>query len=103
MMISLVKPNHEVICRIVYLIDEPGPVHRYGFAYGTTGRHVERGEERFTIEWCEADDMVWYDIYAISQPACWMVRLGYPLARRLQRKFARDSKNAMIRAVGIVQ
>jgi hypothetical protein len=27
-------------------------------------------------------------------------RLGYPLARRLQRRFARDSIGAMMRAVG---
>jgi uncharacterized protein (UPF0548 family) len=87
------------ICRIVYVIDESGRFHRFGFAYGTTPNHVERGEERFTIEWHHADDSVWYDICAFSQPAYWMVRLGYPLARRLQRKFARDSKNAMLRAV----
>jgi uncharacterized protein (UPF0548 family) len=87
------------ICRIVYVFDEPGPIRRFGFAYGTTEHHVERGEERFAIEWHEADDSVWYDICAFSQPAYWMVRLGYPLARRLQRKFAGDSKNAMLRAV----
>ncbi len=87
------------VCRIVYLIDEPGPVRRFGFAYGTLPYHVERGEERFTIEWNQADDAVWYDIYAFSKPAYWMVRLGYPLARRLQRRFARDSKQAMLRAV----
>jgi uncharacterized protein (UPF0548 family) len=87
------------ICRIVYVFDEPGAIRRFGFAYGTTEHHVERGEERFAIEWHKADDSVWYEICAFSQPAYWMVRLGYPLARRLQRKFARDSKNAMLRAV----
>jgi uncharacterized protein (UPF0548 family) len=91
------------VCRIVYLIDESGPARKYGFAYGTLPHHVERGEERFTIEWHEADDSVWYDIYAFSQPAYWMVRLGYPLARRLQRKFARDSKRAMLRSVAAAQ
>src|SRR5262245_59697232 len=72
-------------CRIVYLIDEPGPVRKTGFAYGTLPHHVESGEERFSIEWHQADDSVWYDIYAFSKPAYWMVKLGYPLARRLQR------------------
>jgi uncharacterized protein (UPF0548 family) len=86
------------ICRIVYLIDETGPLHRFGFAYGTLPHHVERGEERFSIEWNRADDSVWYDIYAFSKPAYWMVKLGYPLARRLQRRFARDSKHAMLYA-----
>jgi uncharacterized protein (UPF0548 family) len=87
------------ICRIIYVIDEPGEIRKFGFAYGTTVHHVERGEERFTIEWHDADDSVWYDICAFSQPAYWMVKLGYPLARRLQRKFARASKNAMLQAV----
>jgi len=86
-------------CRIVYVIDETLPVRKFGFAYGTLPDHVERGEERFTIEWDPADDSIWYDIYAFSQPAYWMVRLGYPLARRLQRRFAADSKRAMLGAV----
>ncbi len=33
--------------RIVYVIDEP---ERFGFAYGTLTGHVERGEERFSVE-----------------------------------------------------
>jgi len=91
------------VCRIVYLIDESGSIQKYGFAYGTTHNHVERGEERFTVEWHATDDSVWYDIYAISQPAYWMVKLTYPLARRLQSKFALDSKNAMLRVAEIEQ
>jgi len=35
-------------CRVVYLIDEDGPVKKFGFAYGTLSSHVERGEERST-------------------------------------------------------
>src|SRR6267378_7842054 len=31
--------------RVVYLIDEDGPIKRFGFAYGTLRDHVERGEE----------------------------------------------------------
>ena len=33
--------------RIVYTINEDGPVRRFGFAYGTLEEHSERGEERF--------------------------------------------------------
>jgi uncharacterized protein (UPF0548 family) len=29
-------------CRIVYVVDEQGPVHRYGFAYGTLPEHANR-------------------------------------------------------------
>ena len=81
-------------CRIVYLIDEKEPVRRFGFAYGTLPNHVECGEERFTIEQHE-DDSVWYDIYAFSHPEHPLVRLGAPVARKLQRRFARESLNSM--------
>jgi uncharacterized protein (UPF0548 family) len=86
-------------CRIVYVVDEEGPVQRYGFAYGTLPEHAESGEERFTVEWHEADSAVWYDILAFSRPHQLLARLGYPLARRLQKRFARDSAAAMERAV----
>src|SRR5262249_38584016 len=86
-------------CRIVYVVDEQGPVQRYGFAYGTLPEHVESGEERFTVEWHEADAAVWYDILAFSRPQQLLARLGYPLARRLQKRFARDSAAAMQKAV----
>ena len=86
-------------CRIVYLIEEAGPTQRYGFAYGTLPEHVARGEERFLVEWDHADDSVWYDIVAFSQPNQILTRLGYPAMRIAQKRFARDSKRAMLRAV----
>jgi uncharacterized protein (UPF0548 family) len=84
-------------CRIVYLLDEDGPVRRCGFAYGTLTGHVERGEERFSVELL-ADGSVWYDLRAFSRPRYWPVRLAYPLTRRLQRRFVRESQAAMQRA-----
>jgi uncharacterized protein (UPF0548 family) len=63
---------------------------RFGFAYGTLPDHVERGEERFTVEW-RADDSVWYDIYAFSRPKHPLARLGFPITRMLQKRFVRDS------------
>jgi uncharacterized protein (UPF0548 family) len=86
-------------CRIVYVVEEERPVKRYGFAYGTLPQHAESGEERFTVECHEADDAVWYDILAFSRPQQLLARLGYPFARRLQKRFARDSAAAMRRAV----
>jgi uncharacterized protein (UPF0548 family) len=74
-------------CRVVYVIDESS---RFGFAYGTLPDHVERGEERFLIEWLD-DDSVWYDILAFSRPQHPLVKLSAPLARRLQKQFARES------------
>ena len=88
-------------CRIVYLVDEDdGDARRYGFAYGTLPEHSERGEERFTVEWHRDDNSVHYDLYAFSRPNHLLAKIGHPLARRLQRRFARDSLRAMIRAVG---
>ena len=86
--------------RIVYLLDEDGPSRRYGFAYGTLPGHAERGEERFMVEWRRGDDSVWYDLFAFSRPHHPLTWAGYPLTRMLQRRFARDSKMAMARAVG---
>jgi uncharacterized protein (UPF0548 family) len=86
-------------CRIVYVVDEQGPVQRFGFAYGTLPEHAESGEERFTVEWHDADDFVWYDILAFSRPRQFLPRLGYPMTRWLQRRFARHSTAAMQRAV----
>jgi uncharacterized protein (UPF0548 family) len=85
-------------CRIVYLVDEEGPVKRFGFAYGTLAEHAESGEERFSIEWIGADDTVWYDILAFSRPRQMLARLGYPLSRSLQKRFAEASMAAMIKA-----
>ena len=87
-------------CRIVYVVDEDGSERRFGFAYGTLPEHAESREERFLIEWDRATGSVWYDILAFSRPRHLLARLGYPWSRRLQRRFARDSAAAMVRAVG---
>jgi uncharacterized protein (UPF0548 family) len=78
------------------LINENEPVQRFGFAYGTLPDHVERGEERFIVEWLLKDDSVWYDILAFSQPRHPLVRFSSPLARVLQNRFVRDSKRRML-------
>lgn len=86
-------------CRILYTVNEEvGEEWRFGFAYGTLPGHIERGEERFLIGWDRQTDTVWYDILAFSQPAHWLVRLGYPVARAFQKRFAYDSKLAMQRS-----
>lgn len=87
-------------CRIVYAYEDEGlSIRRYGFAVGTLPGHVERGEERFTVEWHEADDAVYYEVFSFSRPAHLLVRAAQPLARRLQRKFALDSLRSMQLAV----
>lgn len=86
-------------CRIIIVVDEDGPVKRSGFAYGTLPDHAGSGEERFLIEWDRDDDSVWYDILAFSCPRHFLVRLGYPWVRRVQKRFGRESAAAMRRAV----
>ncbi|MDR3639664.1 MAG: DUF1990 domain-containing protein [Isosphaeraceae bacterium] len=87
-------------CRLVYVVDEPGPRHRFGFAYGTLPDHAGMGEERFLVEWDEVSGDVWYDILAFSRPHHLLTWLGYPYMRRVQKRFGRESAAAMIRAVG---
>ena len=85
--------------RIVYVFEELGAVEKYGFAYGTLTEHGERGEERFSVEYHEADKTVWYDLYAFSQPNNFWAKIDYPFSRYLQKRFAIESKAAMRRAV----
>jgi uncharacterized protein (UPF0548 family) len=90
-------------CRIVMVVDEDGPVKRFGFAYGTLPGHAGSGEERFLVEWDREDDSVWYDILAFSRPRHFLARLGYPWVRRVQKRFGQESAAVMRRAVGAVR
>jgi uncharacterized protein (UPF0548 family) len=81
--------------RVVYTLDEES---RFGFAYGTLSEHGEIGEERFSVEMLPNGD-VWYDLYAFSRPCSLLAKIGYPLARHLQKRFAGYSKAAMLEAV----
>ena len=86
-------------CRIIRVIDEPGPIHRFGFAYGTLPVHIGTGEERFLVEWDPSDDSVWYDVLAFSRPNHFLTRVGYPMVRRTQKRFARESSVVMQQAI----
>jgi uncharacterized protein (UPF0548 family) len=94
--------------KVVYKIDEragaEAPVGgtetvRYGFAYGTLADHVESGEERFSVEFNQADESVYYDLLALSTPGKLITRLAYPITRTFQKRFVRYSQAAMLRAV----
>jgi uncharacterized protein (UPF0548 family) len=89
--------------RVVFLLDEADgqmrQMRRTGFAYGTLRAHGMQGEETFIIEWHRGDDSVWYDLRSFSRPKRLMTALGYPIVRRLQRRFALESPLAMLRAV----
>jgi uncharacterized protein (UPF0548 family) len=87
--------------RVVYTLND-SPTDKYkqriGFAYGTLPAHVECGEERFCITW-QHDDTVVYEIMAFSRPRYWLAKLGKPLARSWQRRFVRDSQQALNRYI----
>jgi uncharacterized protein (UPF0548 family) len=87
--------------KIVYVLDEDATVYRYGFAYGTMPEHAERGEERFLIEWDRSSGAVWYDLLSFSRPNAFLARAAGPVARMLQRRFARESLAAMARAAAL--
>jgi len=61
--------------------------------------HIEEGEERFTVEWNSESDEVSYELFAFARPKPLMAKIGYPLVRSVQRRFAVDSFAAMKRAV----
>ena len=77
--------------KVVYLVDEPDQL---AFAVGTLPGHVEQGEERFRV-YRLAGGSVWFDILAYSRPNHPLVRLGYPVARGVQKRFARGAEEAM--------
>jgi uncharacterized protein (UPF0548 family) len=87
-------------CRIVAVVNEGGPVRRFGFAYGTLPDHAASGEERFLVEWDQREGGVWYDILAFSRPRHVLARLGYPWVRRVQKRFGRESAATMCEAIG---
>jgi uncharacterized protein (UPF0548 family) len=67
-------------CRIVYVIDQPDC---FGFAYGSLPAHPERGEEAFLVRRDPAGS-VSFGIRVFSRPQQPLVRLGGPVARRVQ-------------------
>lgn len=85
-------------CRVVYPTGGPGQSD-FGFAYGTLTNHGECGEEIFEVSFRPGTGEVSYRIRAVSKPRDPLARLGYPVARRLQARFRRDSAAAVTRAV----
>jgi uncharacterized protein (UPF0548 family) len=83
------------VSRIVETIDSPT---QFGFVYSTTERHVEQGEERFLIE-MDSAERVWYFLEAVSRPRQIRARLGLPITRVYQHRFAQDSHGRMLAAL----
>jgi uncharacterized protein (UPF0548 family) len=84
------------VSRVVYCLDEQGPISRFGFGTGTLPGHVVRGEERFVVEWDQKDGGVWYELLSFSQESHPIINVSGEL-HAAQRRFARESGGAMIR------
>src|SRR5262249_3272773 len=82
------------VCRVTRVSDAEGHA---GFVYTTLCSHLVHGEERFAVE-LAADGTVWFELFSYSRPAHALTRLGWPLGRAAQRRFARDAGPAMARA-----
>jgi uncharacterized protein (UPF0548 family) len=77
-------------CRIVYIVDE---ADRFGFAYGSLPGHPECGEESFLVE--RGGDGSVFHIRAFSRPVDPLVRMGAPVARRIQLRITRGYLDAL--------
>lgn len=69
-------------CRVLYVINDE---RRCGFAYGTLPGHPLRGEERFVVDHCH-DDTVLFTVRSFAEPAGLLPRLGGPVAAVVRRR-----------------
>ncbi|GAY53853.1 hypothetical protein CUMW_152160 [Citrus unshiu] len=66
----------------------------FGFGSGTLQGHLLAGEERFSIE-LDDNNQVWYEIVSFSKPADFLSFIGYPYVQLRQKYFAHQSVNAV--------
>lgn len=77
--------------KIVYCLDKD---QQFGFAYGTLTNHAEKGEELFLVSRDE-QGQVFFELKAFSLPHHLLAKLGKPVVRHLQKRFAKDAQKAM--------
>jgi len=85
-------------CKIVFChgLDGNDPAcNRAEFGYGTLPGHVFFGEERFTVIYDPQTGAVHYELMAYTRPAKLTSAVGRPVATLYQRRFARDSADAL--------
>ncbi|KAM1048931.1 hypothetical protein ACFX2C_028090 [Malus domestica] len=68
----------------------------FRFGGGTLQGHLLAGEERFSIE-LDEKNQVWYEILSFSKPAHLLSFIGYPYVMLRQKYFARQSTNAIMK------
>ena len=82
--------------RVVAVLRTP---RRLSFTLGTLPQHALSGLERFSV-WLDADDRVWYEIAAVSRPQKLLAKVGAPVLRLVQARFAKDSVASLREFVG---
>jgi lincosamide nucleotidyltransferase A/C/D/E len=86
-------------CRVVYVEGTATAATEVAFAYGTLAGHAVSGEERFAVAFDPEKDEVTYEIRAFSRPVALLTKLARSRLRRVQKRFARSSAEALARAV----
>jgi uncharacterized protein (UPF0548 family) len=74
--------------RVSWTVDDRD---RAGFAYETLPGHPESGRESFVVTRSpspEGFEEVWFTVTAYSRPAAWCSRLGGPVTRVIQKRYA---------------
>jgi uncharacterized protein (UPF0548 family) len=82
-----------------HIVDVIRDDRTFGFIYKTTPHHAEEGEERFLLTFDPDTDEVHYELEAVSRPQHWLARLGYPVTRAFQHRFADGSHKRMSAAI----
>ncbi|XP_006649239.1 UPF0548 protein At2g17695 isoform X2 [Oryza brachyantha] len=70
----------------------------FAFGSGTLQGHLLAGEERFSVQ-LDEEDQVWYEVMSFSKPAHILSSLCYPYVQLRQRHFAHHSGQALLRHV----
>ncbi|CAL5197437.1 unnamed protein product [Lathyrus oleraceus] len=70
----------------------------FGFGSGTLQGHLLAGEERFSIE-IDENNQVWYEILSFSKPAHVLSFVGYPYVMLRQKYFAHESAKVMLKHI----
>lgn len=73
------------------IVDVTRDAGAYGFIYRTTSQHIEEGEERFLLTFDSQTGSVQYELEAVSRPRHRLAKIGYPITRAFQHRFALDS------------
>ena len=83
------------VCKIIYIVDDDGPIVRFGFGYGTLPGHAIQGEERMTVEFDRKSGDVFFEIFSFSKESQLIAKISSFHLRSLQDRFAQESGNSM--------